>query len=366
MTELLKDRYTVQYLEHLGGTVKHHHKSFNETAFLLSVFDQQWPQRELKDRMRHIAQCLQQHIQCNYADSIEILKKVAPDFGGFEAMFFPEFVERYGLDDWEVSIPALAFFTRYSSSEFAVRPFIIQDSVRMMAQMLAWSDHDNEHLRRLASEGSRPRLPWAMALPDFKLSPASILPILENLKQDASLYVRRSVANNLNDIAKDNPHVTLETAEQWLGNHADTDWLIKHACRTLLKKGDPRALQLFGYTNQSADVLHLTLSTLEVAAGGSLSFEFELKSCDEDELGRTRIEYAIDFVKANEKQSRKVFKISESDIKESGKSCRKTHHFKQLSTRKHYPGTHQLSIIVNGLEKQSVSFELLPVQIVAP
>ncbi len=362
MTELLKDRYTIQYLEHLGGTVKQHHNLFNETAFLLSVFDQQWPQRELKDRMRHIAQCLQQHIQCDYADSIEILKKVAPDFGGFEAMFFPEFVERCGLDDWEVSIPALAFFTRYSSSEFAVRPFIIRDSERMMAQMLIWSKDNNEHLRRLASEGSRPRLPWAMALPDFKSSPAPILPILENLKQDPSLYVRRSVANNFNDIAKDNPHVTLEIAGQWLGNHKDTDWLVKHACRTLLKKGDPRALRLFGYINQSANVFGLTLSKSELAIGGSLNFEFELISRDKGKLGKTRIEYAIDFVKANGKQSRKVFKISESDIKENNKHCRKTHHFKQLSTRQHYPGTHQLGIIVNGLEKQSMSFELLPVR----
>ena len=358
MTELLKDRYSHQYIEHLAAVVKRHYPLLDKEAFIAGVFDDDWQLRELKSRMHHIAICLHQNISLDYPASIDLLKKFAPEFSGFEAMFFPDFVETYGMDEWEISIPALEYFTRFSSSEFSVRPFIIHDSERMMAQMLEWSLHDNEHVRRLATEGCRPRLPWAMALPEFKRSPKAILPILENLKQDSSLYVRRSVANNLNDIAKDNPQITLDIAARWLGDHPDTDWLIKHASRTLLKKGDPQALVLFGFTHQSSQVRRIELSSEQIFVGGSLEFSFELTS-ETGDLGKTRIEYAIDFLKANGKQSRKVFKISESVISSDIKYCVKTHSFKPLSTRVHYAGQHHLTVIVNGIEKNSVAFDLL-------
>ncbi|MBV1914155.1 MAG: DNA alkylation repair protein [Pseudomonadales bacterium] len=358
MAELLKERYSLRYTEHLAGAVVRSYPDFNSNGFKTAVFDKEWEIRELKDRMHHIAVCLHQHIPLDYSESIDLLKKVAPEFSGFEAMFFPDFVETYGMDEWEISIPALEYFTRFSSSEFSVRPFIIQDSERMMAQMLEWSLHNNEHVRRLATEGCRPRLPWAMALPEFKRSPDAILPILENLKQDPSLYVRRSVANNLNDIAKDNPQITLDVAARWIGMHSDTDWLVKHGSRTLLKKGDPQALILFGFTHQSSQVHHIELSREQVFIGGSLEFSFELNS-EAGDLGKTRIEYAIDFLKANGKHSRKVFKISESAINSDIKYCVKKHSFKQRSTRVHYAGQHHLTVIVNGLEKNSVVFDLL-------
>ena len=360
MAELLKNRYSETYIRRLGATVKTHYPNFDELNFQGSVFDKQWPSRELKGRMHHIAVCLHQSIPANYPENIEILKKVAPSFGGMEAMIFPDFVETYGMNAWDISIAALEYFTQFSSSEFSVRPFIVQDSERMMKQMLDWSLHKNEHVRRLASEGCRPRLPWAMALPEFKRSPGPILPILENLKQDPSAYVRRSVANNLNDIAKDNPEVTLDIAASWIDTHADTDWLVKHASRTLLKKGVPRALVLFGFTNQSIVVSDIKLSRNKLAIGESFEFSFNLISKD-GYLGKTRIEYAIDFVKANGKCSRKIFKISESEIDSHEKVYKKNHSFKQLSTRIHYPGRHRLSVIVNGVDKNAVDFELLAI-----
>ena len=358
MAELLKHRYTNGYIQNLASVVQEHYSEFAVEEFCNAVLGDGWADRELKDRMHHIAVCLQQAIKLDYPDSIEVLKKVAPEFGGFGAMIFPDFVETFGMDHWQVSISALEYFTRFSSSEFSVRPFIIQDSKRMMKQMLAWSLHEDEHVRRLASEGCRPRLPWAMALPEFKRSPDAIMPILENLKQDPSLYVRRSVANNLNDIAKDNPQVTLDSAKSWIGKHPDTDWLVKHASRTLLKKGDPQALALFGFSNQNSIVQGIELSRETLSIGESLTFSFEVKSKD-GELGKTRIEYAIDFMKSNGKLSRKVFKISEGEISSDTKLCTKKHSFKQLSTRVHYAGRHQLNIIVNGIEKCSVGFELL-------
>ncbi|MBL4584979.1 MAG: hypothetical protein JKX83_10230 [Pseudomonadales bacterium] len=366
MAELLKHRYSQQYIEQIAKKVKEHHEVFDETGFCKAVFDSSWNMRELKQRMYHITACLHQFINLDYPKAIGVLKKVAPHFDGFGAMVFPDYVETYGMDNWEVSLPALEYFTQFSSSEFSVRPFIIQDSNKMMKQMLEWSLHENEHVRRLASEGCRPRLPWAMALPEFKKSPEAILAILENLKQDISLYVRRSVANNLNDIAKDNPTVTLDTAARWLGKHPDTDWLVKHASRTLLKKGDPQALKLFGFDHQHSEVLQLELSTDQLAIGESFEFSFMLGinghsnlNATSGELGKTRIEYGIDFVKANGKQSRKVFKIYEGVINSTTKTATKKHNFKQLNTRVHYPGMHRLSLIVNGVEKKSVEFELL-------
>ena len=360
MAELLKYRYSTEYIERLAAVVKQHCPVFDANTFAAAVLDDEWAGRELKARMHHIAVCLNKNIPYEYLESMELLKTIAPQFGGFEAMVFPDFVETYGMEHWDESIAALEYFTLFSSSEFSVRPFIIRDSERMMAQMLEWSLHEGEHVRRLASEGCRPRLPWAMALPEFKKYPDPILPILENLKQDPSLYVRRSVANNLNDISKDNPQITIDIAERWIGTHPDTDWLIKHASRTLLKKGEPDVLALFGFTNQHSKVDDIDLSSSKILIGEVLEFCFEL-SCKNGSLGKTRVEYAIDFVKSNGKQTRKVFKISEGIIPGTSRFFTKKHSFKPLSTRVHYAGQHQLAAIVNGVEKSSVVFDLIDV-----
>jgi 3-methyladenine DNA glycosylase AlkC len=229
----------------------------------------------------------------------------------------------------------------------------------MMKQMELWADSDNSHVRRLASEGCRPRLPWAMALPDFKKDSTPILPILEKLKNDESEYVRRSVANNLNDISKDHRDLLVKISRDWLGNNENTNKLIKHACRSLLKQGDKVVLLLFGFT----DPCHITLSDFfvhdSVFMGENLSFSFSLYSKERD-LGQIRIEYAIDFMKNNGRQARKVFKISEADYSGNSKFVEKNHSFRKISTRTYYPGEHGLTIIVNGVEFASGHFTLKP------
>ena len=357
MAELLKHRYSATYIQRLATIAQHHHPVFDIPGFSQQIFDSDWEARELKSRMHHITLCLHQQIGMSYPSSIQLLSQMVADFSGFEAMFFPDYVMTFGLDDWDTSMEALALFTQYSSSEFAVRPFILQNPERMMAQMLSWSTHPNEHVRRLSSEGCRPRLPWAPALPLLKQSPTMILPILEQLKQDSSLYVRRSVANNLNDISKDNPQVTGEIANRWLGQHSTTDWLVKHGCRTLLKKADPEILKLFGYDNQSIDVVDFKLSSNQLSMGETLGFTFSLTS-DGPSLGKVRAEYAIDFVKANGQRSRKLFKISESSVQTNRKAFKKSHCFKPLSTRKHYPGEHRITLQINGQEKGCLPFQL--------
>jgi len=358
MPEPLKNLYSKTLLNNLADEIIKQHASFDKKAFKKTVLDKHWEDKELKQRMRHIAECLRLHLPSNYKIAIKILKPVSEKFEGFEYMFFQDYVECYGLDDFETSIDALEHFTKYASSEFAVRAFILQDEERMMKQMLSWARSDNHHVRRLASEGCRPRLPWAVALPSFKTNPAPILPLLKMLMHDNSEYVRRSVANNLNDIAKDNQQIVIDWAKQWLDKDLNTDRLIKHACRTLLKQGNQQTLSLFGY----AEAKHIEVNNFKlqhtVAAGDKLGFSFNLHSKKQN-LGKCRIEFAIDFVKANGNLNRKVFKISESDYPGKEKFVDKAFSFKKISTRKYYAGKHQLTIIINGVDQIKKSFELL-------
>ena len=318
MPEPLKNLYSKELIADLGGEIKKRYSAFDKRSFTKDVFDRNWKDRELKQRMRHVAECLHRHLPVSYKKAISILKPIAENSRGFEYMFFQDFVECYGLDDFATSIPALEHFTKFASSEFAVRAFILQDEKRMMDQMLHWAKSDNHHVRRLASEGCRPRLPWAISLPAFKTNPQPVLAILKTLMNDESEYVRRSVANNLNDIAKDNPAIVLDWADKWLGKNEDTDRLIKHACRTLLKQGDQKALSLFGFSPaEHIQVSQFKIQTV-VAAGQNLDFSFLMKS-QKKKLGKCRIEFAISFVKANGKQRQKIFKIAEADYRNNEK-----------------------------------------------
>jgi len=361
MPEALKHIYSTSFVSRLSRALKKHYPAFNSRQFSRSVFCDEWQDKELKDRMRHIAKCMGEHLPSSYKKSLSILKPVSTQFTDLEAMIFPDFVEVFGLDDLDASLPALEHFTQFSSSEFAVRPFIIRYQTKMMRQMKAWAKSDNHHVRRLASEGCRPRLPWAMSLPEFKQDPKHVIPILELLKQDESEYVRRSVANNLNDISKDHPTTVIKIAKLWSSRHADTDKLIKHACRTLLKQGHTPALRLFGFKKPS----HISISKFKldktVSMGKALEFTFQISTTAKtptSSLGKLRLEYAIDFFKANGQLSRKVFMISESQLSAPTKEVCKRHSFKAISTRKYYAGKHGLAIIINGVEISHKSFTL--------
>ncbi len=191
----------------LGAVIQAEYPAFDTQGFAARVFDESWEDLELKGRMRHITLALGDMLPADYRLALGILHRVLPSLGyyGFEKMVFPDYVGVYGLDDWEASMPALEVFTQEVSAEFAIRPFIIRYQDQTMAQMQRWAGHEHPEVRRLASEGSRPRLPWGIALPALKADPAPILPILERLRADEAETVRRSVANNLNDISKDNP-----------------------------------------------------------------------------------------------------------------------------------------------------------------
>ncbi len=362
MPEPLKNVFTDKFIQDLGARLSRLQPDFRSRPFAKQVLSGDWSDLELKARMSRISDTLHDYLGSDIDENFKVLSELAIAYRGdqrtgFEYMFLPEYIEKHGLAHHKVAMESLEKMTETGSAEFAIRPFLIEFETKTLKQMQRWSKSRDEHLRRLASEGCRPRLPWAMALPKYKKDPSPIIPILDTLKTDASLYVRRSVANNLNDISKDHPDVALDLAEQWIGISEETDWLVKHACRGLLKAGNPRAMRLFGFAPPDELLLSgFKLANKTIQFGESLNFTFQLKG--DGALGTLRLEYGIDFVKANGSLSRKVFKISEATLNKSHHKVEKAHKFVPITTRVHYPGKHQLAVIVNGVELAKKPFHL--------
>jgi len=361
MPDQLKNMFNQESLRETALIIRSVHEPFQVEEFIRSVMDETWDGLELKDRCRQITVNLGKYLPADYATAIGIIDKAIVKFNVCWGGFFPDFVEVFGQDEknLDISIAALGRYTPYASSEFAVRPFIINHEKRMMEQMYAWSKHENEHLRRLSSEGCRPLLPWGQVLTKYKKDPAPILPILEQLKADPSLSVRKSVANNLNDISKTHPDLVIKLAKEWYGKNEYTDWIVKHGCRTLLKKGNRDALAIFGCQDvDSVEVESFALGAAAVSVGEDITFSFEISA---KEAAKVRLEYGIDYVKSNGKRNRKIFQLSETSLKEDEKrSYKRKHSFADLSTRKHYPGKHTIVLIVNGTERGKLDFDLDP------
>ncbi len=367
MAELFKNIYNDSFFNSFIDIILKVHPNFNKASFLKHIFDAGWENRELKQRMRHITIGLKNHWFDDYTKNIALLLSLITQLkaDGFkersiEYMFFPDFVEVYGLENYEMSVKAFEKITQFTSCEFAVRPFIIKYESKMIDQMFVWSKHKNSSVRRLATEGCRPRLPWAMAIPFLKKNPVSIIPILEYLKDDESESVRRSIANNLNDISKDNPEIVINLAKKWQGKNKETDWLIKHGSRTLLKDGGSEIMTLFGFgTVENLTVKDFTILTPRVRIGEYLEFTCQLvnKSIKKSKI---RLEYGIYYQKANGTLSRKVFKISEKEYAgNSVATISRKQSFKVITTRKFHVGLHQVIIIINGVEFDKHDFELI-------
>lgn len=296
MREPLKAIYNEEFLRSFSEKVKSVYEIFDIEGFIADVMDDTWEDLELKARMRRITVTLASYLPNRYEEAINVLFAIDEDCIGFPYLFFPDFVEVYGQEEehFELSMKALERFTIKSSAEFAIRSFLLRTPDRVMCQMMAWAKNPNEHVRRLASEGCRPRLPWGVAIPIFKKDPAPVLLVLEILKADPSLYVRKSVANNLNDIAKDNPSVVLEIARRWKGVNPNTDWIVRQGCRTLIRKADPMVMTLFGYAEAEVDAPLATYASLiaephVLSIGESCNLTYEI-CIKEGESMKIRIE----------------------------------------------------------------------------
>jgi len=353
MAEPLKEMFFKRkFFRDLADACSSVYPSFEAETFLVRIYDEGWEGRELKERVRHTTVTLGDMLPQAYRTALGLLRQVAPtlDSYGFEKMIFPDFVEVYGLEDWDFSLPALEQFTQQASAEFAVRPFILKDQGRMMAQMLEWAGHQSQHVRRLASEGCRPRLPWAIALPPLKADPSPILPILEKLKSDEAESVRRSVANNLNDISKDNPAVVFDVVQRWqTQDTSEMRWIINHALRTLVKAGNPDALELLGYPSETAIVVrNLVVEPVAIVIGDKVKFSFEIESASQASQN-LMIDYVMYLVRSNGKRTPKVFKLTKKTIAPGERlQITKQHSFQPVTTRRYYPGQHAIEIQING------------------
>ncbi|MGP1992952.1 DNA alkylation repair protein [Zobellia laminariae] len=367
MAELFKNIYNEKFFDRFIKSVQEVVPNFDKDSFLSQIYDVEWDNRELKQRMRHISIVLKNHLSNDFDSNVAIIIKLIPVLvkNGFkpdnlEFIFLPDFIEVYGLDNYATSVNAFEKITQFVSCEFAVRPFIIEYQDKMITQMLSWSKHDHPMVRRLSSEGSRPRLPWAMAIPSLKEYPNPILPILENLKNDESESVRRSVANNLNDISKDNPKKVIGLVKKWKGKSEEIDWLIKHASRTLLKQGNSEMMELFGFGSiAKIKIEAFEILTPKVKIGEFLEFTFKLKNTS-NSASKIRLEYGLYYQKANGSLSKKVFKISEKEYpKNSVTTIHRKQSFKIITTRKFHLGKHQFSLIINGNELETLGFILV-------
>ncbi|MBP7710601.1 MAG: DNA alkylation repair protein [Rickettsiales bacterium] len=382
---LLKEVYGDEFLKALAAAILKFDAQFNAKKFLKIDLRAQ----ELKQRMRSITLALDESLSPKkYQQKVEVLKKAVVAISkdknsGLALIIFPDFVEVFGVSEilkqvqddkiknrhpelvsgsieiFNFSMQALEFFTEFGSSEFAVRQFIKLDSKHALTFFKKWTKSENYHVRRLASEGCRPRLPWGEALPIFKKDPTEILPILENLKCDESEYVRKSVANNLNDISKDNPEVVLELLAKWQGEVSER--LTIHALRTLLKKGDQRALKLIGIErnilSENFAIESFSLQKAVVKISQDLSFDFALHSKAPN--NKIRLEYAVHFLMKNGSLTKKNFQITTKNFAKGVFSFTKKHSFRDLSTRKHNAGRHLISLVVNGLEVDKLEFNLI-------
>ncbi len=356
---LLKDQLDGRALALIGRVAAHVHPDFDTRAYL-AMAREGLDELSIMQRMARAADSLHAHLPASYPRALKVVRRMAPQLpGGFVAMVLPEFVGRHGHEHLELSLDALRELTPYSTSEFGLRPFLERASDEVLAQATRWAADTNEHVRRLASEGTRARLPWGRRLPFLSATPDLTLPILQQLQADPSDYVRRSVANHLNDLAKDQPDWVLALLARWPRQQAETRWITKHALRNLVKAGNPRALELVGAAHGAAVTLdRFAASPARLQLGQTLQLSAALRSTA-GESQRLVIDYAIHYVKQNGDTARKVFKWRTLTLG-AGEALAldKTQTITDFTTRKHHAGRHVVELLVNGVSMAQGHFKL--------
>jgi 3-methyladenine DNA glycosylase AlkC len=358
MAEPLKNHFGRRVPHTIASQITGVWPAFDEDRFTGDVLEG-YDDLGLMDRGRHIARTLRKHLPDSYPEALDLLLRSVGDRpartegdGGMASfLYLPhvQFVEEFGLEDFEASTKALHFLTQRFTGEFSIRPFIERYEAESLELLKRWTQDPNAHVRRLVSEGTRPRLPWATRLRRFQEDPAPVLPLLERLRDDPEGFVRRSVANNLNDIGKDSPDVLVEVARRWM---IDADErrraLVRHALRSLVKQGDPRALEILGYGQAAAVEVREVRIAPEVPKGDALTIEFDLRSTSADSQ-RLLVDLRVHYMKANGTTSPKVFKLKTLELPPGGAaSFKKRLSLVDLTTRKHHAGRHHVEALING------------------
>lgn len=359
MADALKEMFNKKFYEQLAQEFNKVDKIFHPEKFVKDV-TKNIEQYSLNERMRNTSIVLKNYLPYDYKKSLELLFKVIPNIKrDYTSLIFPDFVGLYGHNDFNISMEALKHFTQFGSSEFAIREFLKRDFNKTIKVMNVWAEDKNHHVRRLASEGCRPRLPWSFKLDEVIKNPKTTLSILEKLNADEELYVRKSVANHLNDISKDNTDWMLQILNGWDKSNQNTYWIIKHASRTLIKKGNIQSLSLFDFEkNAKVNVANFKLNNSKLNLGEVLQFDFDVIS-EKSKAQKLVIDFAVHYVKKSGERSAKVFKLKEIDLKPKQTiSISKKHRFQDFSTRKHYSGKHIIEILINGVSVHKKQFEL--------
>jgi 3-methyladenine DNA glycosylase AlkC len=330
-----------------------------------------FPKLELMERMYWMRTCLNEYLPDDYTIAVGVLLEALPsaldpvlsddDFGDYIYGAYGNFVSEYGATEQDVdfSLAALREMTKRFSCEFPIRVFIDAFPEKALAAFQHWSVDSHYHVRRLVSEGTRPKLPWGK---NISLDYKTPVPYLDILHADSTRFVTRSVANHINDISKLDPEFALQTLSRWKSRGEqqtkELDYIIRHALRTLVKRGHPEALQMLGYSPVKLNT-NVRVQTPEVTIGDSLMFDITLQSMSKIEES-LMVDYVLYFQKANGELAPKTYKITKTSIK-PGETIllTKRHPLREMSTRKIYPGTHQLQLQINGLKSGKQSFDLI-------
>jgi 3-methyladenine DNA glycosylase AlkC len=364
---LMKDGLGPEAVDRIAQVLESVYPEFDSSAFTSDALNG-LGNLELKDRVRHLIAVLNAHLPKDFNRTAEILSRVPGhvDLGdeenplrGFAIWPIIDFVGVHGIDHPDVALPLLKKLTPLFSAEFAIRPFIAAHPSDVLERLEGWVVDPDPHVRRLVSEGTRPRLPWGPRLKVFIEDPQPLIPLLEGLRDDPSEFVRRSVANNLNDIAKDHPDLVCTVCSQWWrSGDGQRKRLVRHALRTLIKNGYPGVFDILGYTKEpKLGNVRLRIARSRILLGENLEFTFAFRSLEPNQ--RFVVDYAVHFIKANGKTAPKVFKLRNVAVGEGVESeIRKVHRLKPITTRRYYPGEQVLAVQINGREVARAPFHL--------
>ncbi len=368
MAEPLKNSYGPAIVQAIAGRIAAVEPAFDHRGFIDDALDG-YDALELMARAGQIADAMRVWLPIDPAEAITILtasmgpKLEATEGNGLSPfLYLPHgmFIGRHGLECFEVSMHAQHELTQRFTAEFSLRPFLTHHPRETLAVLAGWVDDPSEHVRRAVSEATRPRLPWAPRLTVFAADPSPVLALLDRLKDDPSLYVRRSVANHLNDIGKENPALLIETARRWLQDATpERQWIVRHALRSSIKGASADALALLGYAHRvELSVENVRIEPARVRIGGRVRVAFDLVNRS-SEAQRALVDLRVHFVKGNGGTQVKVFKLKTCALGPGERErFAKSVSVAELTTRRHYPGGHEVELMVNGEVQRLGRFDL--------
>jgi len=369
MAEPLKTFFNEEAVRRIAAMLRAAHPAFPERRFVTEA-SEGLEALELMDRARHIMRAMHRALPEDFERTARILQSsLGPPLEGTEGhgmsvfLYLPYslYVAEHGLEHFEPAMRLQHALTQRFTAEFCIRPYLERHPKQTLARLRQWATDASVHVRRLVSEGTRPRLPWASRLRAFQENPQPVLELLELLKDDPELYVRRSVANNLNDIGKDHPELLVATCERWSrGASPERQWILRHALRSAVKRGEPRALALLGFEGPATLEVTATFHPSRVRLGQSVQVRLHVANRS-PEPQKAVVDLAVHFIKANGASRPKVFKVRKVELAPGASTTlEKTVSLEALTTRQHYPGSHRVEALVNGAATPVGAFTVSP------